>query len=335
MKTSLLAVAMMSIGIHWTHSAAFSTGNYRVPYQNGTNATVITPAGQPIEEVDLNGSGTNGPASVVAAASGVVRAIRDTNVLSCASCSNFNNYVWIQHANGEWSGYFHLQTESVTGAAGLSVGDNIDVGQYLGVEGNVGATTATKLRFEVAVPTNPANPISPTTGAIMGLKRIPIICGIPGNVLLAGNSYYARDCGAPEFSYGVYRLPFADGTSVFVSRDHLTHTPAPMRLDLVGTGGGGNYAVVAAADGTIRAIVDTNTTSCPSCTAANNYVWIEHPNGEWTKYTHFKTDSVATKAKLTVGQKVCAGTYLRAAIRSCNQIERLPMCTEAGSTLSN
>jgi hypothetical protein len=29
-------------------------------------------------------------------------------------------------------------------------------------------------------------------------------------------------------------------------------------------------------------------TSCSSC---NNYVWIEHPNGEWTKYTHFITNS--------------------------------------------
>ena len=36
------------------------------------------------------------------------------------------------------------------------------------------------------------------------------------------------------------------------------------------------------------AIVDDN----EEPTSSNNYVWIRHANGEWTKYTHFETDSV-------------------------------------------
>jgi len=112
-------------------------------------------------------------------------------------------------------------------------------------------------------------------------------------------------------SKGVYRIPFESGTNVKIVKDFLTHSPLG-RIDMVGTGQS-NYKIVAAADGTVRFVVDSFSAQVESgsglpCT--NNYVWIEHPNGEWTKYSHMQKDSTTVKAKIKVNQKVKAGTYL-------------------------
>ncbi len=128
----------------------------------------------------------------------------------------------------------------------------------------------------------------------------------------------ASDAAAQnEKSKGVYRIPYENGTDVKVTRDHTKHTPVG-RLDMVGTGGSGEYKIVAAADGTIRFIEDgfsaqvqnDDDDETPNKPCTNNYVWIEHANGEWTKYSHMQKDSSTKKAKLKVGQFVKAGTYL-------------------------
>ncbi|KAF1722392.1 peptidoglycan DD-metalloendopeptidase family protein [Pseudoxanthomonas wuyuanensis] len=115
-------------------------------------------------------------------------------------------------------------------------------------------------------------------------------------------------------SKGVYRIPYADGTDIKVTNDHIKHDP-PGRIDMSGKGGG-PYRIVAAADGIVRHVVDgfdKRISGCKDLAASekkNNYVWIEHPNGEWTKYTHMTKGSSSGKAKLKVGQSVTAGTYL-------------------------
>ncbi|GAB3332821.1 peptidoglycan DD-metalloendopeptidase family protein [Marilutibacter aestuarii] len=127
-------------------------------------------------------------------------------------------------------------------------------------------------------------------------------------LLLAGQAL------ALETSKGVYRIPYADGTEVRVSNDHLKHSP-PGRIDMGGRGGG-TYRIVAAADGIVRRVVDgfdKRIDGCgdlPASERKNNYVWIEHPNGEWTKYSHMAKGSSTGKAGLEVGQSVKAGTYL-------------------------
>ncbi len=122
-----------------------------------------------------------------------------------------------------------------------------------------------------------------------------------------------------ELSANVYRVPYANGTAMSVSRDHFTHTSpdgdVTGRYDLVGTGQGsgcGIYRLVAAAAGIVRRVVDTHNTTCTGdgCGDYNNYVWIEHANGEWSKYTHMKQHSASQDAGLVVGQAVCAGTFL-------------------------
>lgn len=121
-------------------------------------------------------------------------------------------------------------------------------------------------------------------------------------------------CGATlaqTTSQGVYRIPFENGTTVKITGDAKTHSPVG-RIDMVGTGAS-NYKVVAAADGVVRYVVDNfskqiDSSSGQPCT--NNYVWIEHTTGEWTKYSHMQTGSTTNKAKIKVGQFVRAGTYL-------------------------
>lgn len=150
---------------------------------------------------------------------------------------------------------------------------------------------------------------------------------------------------AQPTSAAIYRIPYVDGTAVTANNDHLTHPNVPNRVDL---GGGDLTPIVAAASGTIRAVVDRHgnynglgdgkawdqTTdqddslehSCSDakdmdgnsiedstvvgfCSDYNNYVWIEHPNGEWTKYTHFATGSVTANG-WAVGDVVLVGQAL-------------------------
>jgi len=126
--------------------------------------------------------------------------------------------------------------------------------------------------------------------------------------------------GSFTISSGIYRIPYADGTTVTANNDHHTHPNAVNRVDL---GGGDGATIVAAASGIIRGINDRNGNSngfgdglaadqvtpqddtlehsCSDakdmngnsipdstvkglCQDHNNYVWIEHANGEWTKY---------------------------------------------------
>ena len=120
-----------------------------------------------------------------------------------------------------------------------------------------------------------------------------------------------------HLSENIYRVPYLNSTSVHITSDHLTHSPQG-RYDMSGINNGGscsiNYPIVAAAEGIIRRIVDNHNTkppACdPDCADFNNYVWIEHSNGEWSKYSHMKQSSTTITAGLQVGDQVCAGTLL-------------------------
>ncbi len=116
---------------------------------------------------------------------------------------------------------------------------------------------------------------------------------------------------SPE-SASVYRLPYADGTQVKVFDDFDTHRPRG-RIDLFGVGAEGPFKVVAAGDGRIAAIQDgygEQQSGRAANLCHNNYVWIAHPNGEWTNYSHLAQGSVTGKAHLKVGDAVKAGQYL-------------------------
>lgn len=115
---------------------------------------------------------------------------------------------------------------------------------------------------------------------------------------------------SPPLSINWYRIPYADGTSITVTRDFIDHgnTPAGNTgpMDIVASQA--NAVIVAAADGVVRVIQESRT-EC-GCNAAYggcaNSIQIEHANGEWTRYLHIQANS-ATNAGIVVGSVVSRG----------------------------
>ena len=92
-------------------------------------------------------------------------------------CAQYNNYVWIEHPNGEWTKYTHMATGSVTAPNGFGwqEGDTILVGQAIGLQSDIGSAGGTHLHFEVAAvppatsdhdndPTTPPDPFGENGG---------------------------------------------------------------------------------------------------------------------------------------------------------------------------
>src|SRR5215217_568984 len=134
-----------------------SLGVYRLPYSDGTMVKVFDDFSthRPRGRLDLYAVKGQEPYRVVAAANGRVMAIQDSygeqqNGRITTLCHN--NYVWIAHANGEWTTYSHLARGSVTHKAGLKVGGMVKAGQYIGDEGAVGCAMLNHVHFEVALP---------------------------------------------------------------------------------------------------------------------------------------------------------------------------------------
>jgi hypothetical protein len=183
--------------------AIVSRGLYRIPYASGTTLRCSNDhlTHSPQTRIDLVAFRTDLVAfryeRIVAAAAGVIRYIEDRfseNRPGMTPCNN--NYVWIEHPNGEWTKYSHMTQDSVTGEAGLLEGDRVSAGTFLGYEGDVGCASRPHLHFEVGVPANPADPID-DQGRIQGgnrNNRIPRICGIPDRTFVDGDNYTARPC---------------------------------------------------------------------------------------------------------------------------------------------
>ncbi len=311
MKHLLLNIAAL-LALGSSVSAQDSVGNYRLPYSDGVDALVANdPISHPLpNRVDFQG--TNGATAIYnirAAAAGTVRYFNDSNFQPSGNA----NHVWIEHPNGEWTGYLYLRQGSVS-AAGISNDTPVSAGQIIGTEGAIGSPNGQMLRFSVIVPNNPAAPPAPFTGLMAGTVRRPVFCNREGNTVVQGRVATAATCEAFEFSYGTYRLPYSNTVSFRVSQDHLTHNPNKTRFDLVGLPGTvtTNYPIVAAAAGTVMIVVDSNNVTCTTngCSAFNNFIWIRHANGEWTKYTHFVQNSVSVKAGLSAGMNIAAGRYL-------------------------
>jgi murein DD-endopeptidase MepM/ murein hydrolase activator NlpD len=188
--TALLLVASASDGL----GDELSVGVYRIPYDERTTVAITNDhtTHKPPGRLDMVGRDGK---RIVAAADGIVRFVVDhfgerqrANDRPCR-----NNYVWLEHSNGEWTKYSHLQKGSVRERAQLSVGQQVPAGTYLGDEGDVGCATGSHLHFEVAVPRNPGDPIN-AAGYIRGWNRTPRICKVPGDVLVKGHRYLAGPC---------------------------------------------------------------------------------------------------------------------------------------------
>ncbi|HEY6619923.1 MAG TPA: M23 family metallopeptidase [Steroidobacteraceae bacterium] len=143
------------------------------------------------------------------------------------------------------------------------------------------------------------------------MRNHPVLVGLASLCALFGYSLAQTEKPAFTPSPNVYRLPFANGTQVTVFDDFFTHRP-PGRNDLFAIDGQPPYRVVAAASGRIVAIQDGYREQQSGRAAKdchNNYVWIAHPDGEWTNYSHIAHDTVK-KAGLKFGDRVKVGQYL-------------------------
>lgn len=171
---------------------------YRIPYASGTEVSITNdhfshnPVGR-YDMIGINGgvSCTNTGYKIVAAAAGVIRRIVDQHNIHGGDCdrtqdecdyAQYNNYVWIEHANGEWSKYTHMMQHSTSQMAGLQVGDTVCAGTFLGYECDIGRATGPHLHFEIRVPYDPTNVIISTSGGFMhdtiAAHRIPVINSI-------------------------------------------------------------------------------------------------------------------------------------------------------------
>ena len=189
-----------------------------------------------------------------------------------------------------------------------------------------------------------------------------VVLGTPVAPLIADHPFTT--------SAGIYRIPYVDGSAVTANNDHHNHPNVPNRVDL---GGGDGNTIVAAASGIIRGIVDHNGDSNDlgdglaadlvtpqddglehSCLdeedddgdaiedsrrqrillPAQQLVWIEHLNGEWTGVprTWQPGRSRATGRSALAGRSETSSssasqsafrvTSARPAVRAC--ISRLP-----------
>ena len=118
----------------------------------------------------------------------------------------------------------------------------------------------------------------------------------------------AMPAGAIDKSSGVYRIPMERGDIHIVS-DVATHSPIG-RIDMTSPD---SDRVVAASAGIVRFIDDSHSAqqdpkTAPQCD--NNYIWIDHGRGEWTKYTHMLKGTITGAAGLKAGDSVKAGQFL-------------------------
>lgn len=199
------ALVLMSIALGLSTSAsAFekSKGVYRIPYANGTTVKVSNDFNdhKPIGRIDMSGKNGNGEYKIVSAADGYIRFIEDKYSKQVDSSSDepcTNNYVWIEHANGDWTKYSHMQKDSTTKIAKLKVGQFVKAGTFLGNEGKVGCAGGDHLHFEVAELPETGDKISKIGGFVKdneGSKRnrIPRVCNIPKGIFESGESYKAE-----------------------------------------------------------------------------------------------------------------------------------------------
>lgn len=207
---------------------------YRIPYGNTAPVNMVNDYVTHNGAMDMRGTAVAAP-FVVAGAAGMVTSMADgrnecgCNLNTFGPCPNF---VTLRHANGEISQYLHMAQNSIFNL-GINVGDNVVVGQALGIEGDVGFTCGSESPPRTG---SCATTIPPGTGNCFrhlhwvvwreatGERVQPLTCGIDNNIYEDNGSYTAGACssaGCPTFDtisattlsgFGTFRVWQADDT---------------------------------------------------------------------------------------------------------------------------
>jgi len=112
---------------------------------------------------------TTGDKNILAFANGVVHTAMSGCVVGNSQCNGgAGNFVVIDHENGYYTRYLHLDTMRV------KKGQRVAVGQVIGIEGNTGYSTGAHLHFELRTDAGygMAGSIDPTP-YLNGTKTLP------------------------------------------------------------------------------------------------------------------------------------------------------------------
>jgi murein DD-endopeptidase MepM/ murein hydrolase activator NlpD len=218
MKT-LIMLFFLSSGLNLFAQPAFelSRNIYRSPYANGEEYGVSQDqvTHSPLGAFDLRARGANDCDThrIVSAAAGIVRNVEDDFNISGPGNSAFNNYVWIQHANGEWTKYTHFKQNSVV----VTVGQTVCAGEFLGFECSIGAVSPANFRhlhFEVRMPVDPINPPITAAGGFMDSSEprlLPVVCDITNNYWTQGDVNTAANCSCSNANESFNNLTVNNG----------------------------------------------------------------------------------------------------------------------------
>jgi len=156
---------------------------------------------------DIAGAAGNGIVNIIAAKDGIVvypTANSQTNCPSSntlSSCGGgYGNYVILQHSDGNYTLYAHLDAGSITVVAG----DSVEQGQVIAKMGSSGNSTGTHLHFEVREGQNAYN--ATVDGLIYVSQEHPRIVKAGGEFLswlnsweghspIKGNNYVVENIG--------------------------------------------------------------------------------------------------------------------------------------------
>ncbi|TPN81738.1 M23 family metallopeptidase [Aquimarina algicola] len=122
---------------------------YYLPFKKGSTHWVSQGYNGAISHKNENALDFKMPigTKVYAARGGVVVDIEESYSKNCTSaeCAKYNNFILIYHDDGTFAEYTHIKENG----AQVTIGDKINIGQFIGYSGNVGWATGPHLHFIV------------------------------------------------------------------------------------------------------------------------------------------------------------------------------------------